>query len=101
MPLLAFSDERLPALPDVPTLKEKGKDFSYYNQRAVVGAPGMSADAAAYYQDLFTKIYNTEEWQDYMKSESLSPLWMTPDEQKAYWKLQIENHKKLLAEMGE
>ena len=101
VPLLAFSDERLPALPDVPTLKEKGKDFSYYNQRAVVGAPGMSADAAAYYQDLFTKIYNTEEWQDYMKSESLSPLWMTPDEQKAYWKLQIENHKKLLAEMGE
>lgn len=101
VPLLAFSDERLPAFPDVPTLKEKGKDFSYYNQRAVVGAPGMSADAAAYYQDLFTKIYNSEEWQGYMESESLSPLWMSPDEQKAYWALQIENHKQLLAEMGE
>ncbi|MFZ1727838.1 MAG: tripartite tricarboxylate transporter substrate-binding protein [Albidovulum sp.] len=101
VPLLAFSDERLPAFPDVPTLKEKGKDFSYYNQRAVVGAPGMSADAAAYYQDLFTKIYNSEEWQGYMESESLSSLWMSPDEQKAYWALQIENHKQLLAEMGE
>jgi tripartite-type tricarboxylate transporter receptor subunit TctC len=73
VPLLAFSDERMPAFPDVPTLKEKGKDFSYYNQRAVVGAPG----------------------------ESLSPLWLSADEQKAYWNTQVENHKVLLKAMGE
>jgi putative tricarboxylic transport membrane protein len=42
VPLIAFSDERLPNFPDVRTVKELGKDFSYYNQRAVVGAPGMS-----------------------------------------------------------
>lgn len=101
VPLLAFSDERMPAFPDVPTLKEKGKDFSYYNQRAVVGAPGMSDDAAAYYQDLFKTIYDTEEWQTYMESESLSPLWMSPDEQKTYWNTQVENHKVLLKAMGE
>jgi tripartite-type tricarboxylate transporter receptor subunit TctC len=96
VPLLAFSDERMPAYPDVPTMKEKGHDFSYYNQRAVVGAPGMSEEAAAYYQDLFTKIYESEEWQGYLESESLSPLWMNADEQRAYWKTQVENHKKLL-----
>lgn len=101
VPLLAFSEERLPAFPDVPTVKEKGKDFSYYNQRAVVGAPGQSAEAAAYYQDLFKKVYDTTEWQDYMKSESLSPLWKSPDEQKAYWAVQIARHKELLAELGE
>ena len=101
VPLLSFSDERMPAFPDVPTLKEKGHDFSYYNQRAVVGAPGMSPEAAEYYQNLFTTIYNTDEWQGYMKSESLSPLWMTPEEQKAYWQVQITNHKALLAEMDE
>ncbi len=101
VPLLAFSDERMPAFPDVPTLKEKGKDFSYYNQRAVVGAPGMSEDAAKYYQDLFKTIYDTQEWQDYMESESLSPLWMNPSEQKTYWNTQVENHKVLLAAMGE
>lgn len=101
VPLVAFSDERLPAFPDVPTIKELGEDFSYYNQRAVVGAPGMSDEAAAYYQQLFDTIYNSEEWQAYMESESLSPLWMNPDEQKAYWDTQVERHKKLLAEMGE
>ncbi len=101
VPLLAFSDERMPALPDIPTMKEKGHDFSYYNQRAVVGAPGMSDDAAAYYQNLFSEIYNSEEWQGYMESESLSPLWLNPDEQRAYWQTQVERHKELLAAMGE
>ena len=101
VPLVAFSDERLPAFPDVPTIKEKGQDFSYYNQRAVVGAPGQSAEAAEYYQNLFKTIYDSEEWQGYMQSESLSPLWMTPDEQKEYWKLQVERHKELLANMEE
>ena len=101
VPLLAFSDERMPAYPDVPTIKEMGHDFSYYNQRAVVGAPGMSDEAAAYYQDLFAQIYNSEEWQGYLTSESLSPLWMDAAEQRDYWALQVENHKTLLAALGE
>ncbi len=99
VPLLSFSDERLELVSDVPTVKELGKDFSYYNQRAVVGAPGMSEEAAAYYQDLFKQIYDTQEWQDYMKSESLSPLWMDAGEQKEYWSTQLERHEELLAEM--
>jgi putative tricarboxylic transport membrane protein len=101
VPLVAFSDERLPAYPDVPTMIEKGHDFSYYNQRAVVGAPGMSDGAAAYYQDLFTKIYETEEWQGYLESESLSPLWMDADAQRDYWATQVENHRELLSALGE
>jgi putative tricarboxylic transport membrane protein len=101
VPLLAFSDERMASYPQVRTVKELGKDFSYYNQRAVVGAPGMSADAAAYYQELFKKIYDTKEWQDYMTSESLSPLWMNAMRQKAYWKTQNANHIDLLKMLGE
>jgi tripartite-type tricarboxylate transporter receptor subunit TctC len=101
VPLLSFSDERSENFADVPTVKEKGKDFSYYNQRAVVGAPGMSAEAAAYYQDLFKKIYDTEEWQGYLKSESLSPLPMDAETQKAYWTTQVTNHTELLKSLGE
>ena len=101
VPLISFSDERLPNLPDTRTVKELGKDFSYYNQRAVVGAPGMSDDAAAYYRDLFQKIYDSEEWQSYMKSESLEPLVMDAAKQKEYWTTQVKRHEELLKEMGE
>ena len=99
VPLLAFSDERMDAYPDVPTMKEKGHDFSYYNQRAIVGAPGMSDEAAAYYRDLFGKVYDGEQWQSYLVSESLSPLPMNEAETRAYWSTQVENHRKLLAEI--
>ena len=99
VPLVSFSDERLPLVDGVPTVKELGKGFSYYNQRAVVGAPGMSDEAAAYYQDLFKTIYESEEWQSYMESESLSPLWMDADEQKAYWATQVSRHEELLSQM--
>jgi len=101
IPLLSFSDERMPGFPDVPTIRELGQDFSYLNQRAVVGAPGMSDEAAAYYQGLFETIYNTAEWQGYLESESLSPLWMNADEQRAYWTLQLETHTALLAALVE
>jgi len=99
VPLVAFSDERIPAYPDVPTMMEMGNDFSYYNQRAVVGAPGMSDEAAAYYQDLFAEIYESEEWQGYLESESLSPLWMDAEAQRAYWQTQVDNHRELLASL--
>ncbi|MBF9046648.1 tripartite tricarboxylate transporter substrate binding protein [Rhodobacterales bacterium LSUCC0031] len=99
VPLLAFSDERLPAYPDVPTIRELGHEFSYYNQRAVVGAPGMSDEAAAYYRDLFTKVYESEEWQGYLQSESLAPLWMDADGQRAYWNTQVESHRVLLSRL--
>lgn len=100
VPLLAFSDERMEAYPDVPTMKEKGHDFSYYNQRAIVGAPGMSDEAAAYYRDVFGQVYESEEWQNYLVSESLSPLPMNEEETRAYWAKQVENHQKLLADIG-
>lgn len=100
VPLIAFSDERLPNLPDVRTVKELGHDFSYYNQRAVVGPPGMSDEAAEYYRNLFKEVYDSEEWQGYMSSESLEPLWMSADESKTYWETQVERHKELLASLG-
>lgn len=99
VPLLAFSDERMEAFPDVPTLKEKGHDFSYFNQRAIVGAPGMSDEAAAYYRDLFGKVYDSAEWQAYLTSESMSPMVMDEAQTRAYWTTQVANHRKLLSEM--
>jgi tripartite-type tricarboxylate transporter receptor subunit TctC len=99
VPLLAFSDERMDAYPDVPTMRELGHDFSYYNQRAIVGAPGMSDEAAAYYREVFGQVYESQAWQDYLVSESLSPLPMDEAETRAYWARQVENHRQLLSEI--
>lgn len=100
VPLAIFSEERSPNLPDVPTIVELGNDFSYYNQRAVIGAPGMSEEAAEYYRNLFREIYDGEQWQQYMEAESLEPLELDAEETRAYWEEQIARHEELLAEIG-
>ena len=70
-PLACFTPERIGLFKDAPTFKELGKDFVYFMQRTVVGAPGMSKEAAAYYDQLFTKVFNSDEWQTYRKSKAL------------------------------
>ena len=105
VPLVAFTDKRLPMFPDVPTLGEifvggKQAPWAYYMQRAVVGAPGQSAEATAYYTDLFTKVYNSKKWQDYKSKKSLMGDFMAGDELKAYWTRQVDNHRAILKASG-
>ncbi len=96
----AFTDKRLPLFKDAPTFKELGKDFVYYMQRTVVGAPGQSKEAAAYYQGLFQKIFDSKEWQGYMKKKSLQGGFLTGDALMSYWLTQKEVQRGILKKMG-
>lgn len=100
IPLVAFTDERLPLFPDVPTLKEVGGDFSYFMQRSVVGAPGMSAEAAAYYTTLFRDVYKSEDWQKYKSSKSLMGDFMSQLDLADYWNTQRDRHTTILKASG-
>ena len=101
VPIVTFTGERLPLFPDVPTMTEVGKPYSYYMQRSVVGTPGMSDNAYEFYRDVFKKVYDSEEWQDYMKKKSLLGEFITGDDLVAYWKVNNDTHRKLLKEIGE
>ena len=100
VPLVAFTNERLPMFPEVPTLREKGGEFSYFMQRSVVGAPGMSDEARAYYTELFTKVYNSEDWQAYKAKKSLMGDLMSGEQLSDYWRDQRDNHEQILRSSG-
>jgi len=100
IPIVTFTDERLSSFPDVPTLKELGADFAYYMQRAVVGAPGMSAEATAFYTELFTKVFNSTDWQAYKKKQSLEGNFLAGDGLVSYWDTQIKRHRDILKASG-
>ena len=100
-PLAAFTPERLPLFPDAPTFGELGQDFVYFMQRSVVGAPGMSAEAAAFYQDLFRQVFESDEWQQYRQDKSLYGDLISGDELKAYWMRERAIHEAMLKETGE
>ena len=99
--IAAFTPQRLPLFPDAPTFRELGKDYVYFMQRSVVGAPGMSAEAAAYYRDVFARVYASDEWQAYMKKKSLQGGWLTGDKLKAYWSREKAIHETILKDIGE
>jgi len=101
VPIVTFTGERLPLFPDVPTMTEVGKPYSYYMQRSVVGTPGMSDPAYRFYKGVFKKVYDSEEWKGYMTKKSLLGEFITGDDLVAYWKVNNETHRKLLKEIGE
>jgi tripartite-type tricarboxylate transporter receptor subunit TctC len=101
VPIVTFTGERLSQFPDTPTMTEVGKPYSYYMQRSVVGPPGMSSDAYEFYRGVFQKVYDSEEWQAYMKKKSLLGEFITGDDLKDYWKVNNETHRKMLTEIGQ
>lgn len=100
-PLAAFTPERLAMFPDVPTFRELGQDIVYFMQRSVVGAPGMSDEATAYYQGVFKQVYDSPEWQEYMTKKSLQGDFLSGQALKDYWVEERGIHEGLLREMGE
>ncbi len=98
--LVAFTDERLPFFPDVPTLKEFGHEFAYTMQRSVVGAPGMSAEAQAFYTEMFGKLFNSEKWQTYRTDKSMTGEFLTGEDLRSYWQAQRDRHEAMLKASG-
>ena len=78
-----------------------GHDLVYFMQRSIVAPPKIPADAQAYYVDLFQKVYNTKDWQDYLSKKGLLPGWLTGDKLTAYFVKEKEAHRNLLVNMGE
>lgn len=101
IPLAVFSAERLSQFPYTPSFQEMGQDFDYDMQRSIIGPPGMSKEAEIYYRNLFKQVYESSEWQKYMKDKSLKGNIIFGDYLKSYWKFQEEKHKQLLKQTGE
>jgi tripartite-type tricarboxylate transporter receptor subunit TctC len=93
-PVAAFTPQRLEMHLRVPTLRETGMDFQYFMQRSVVGAPGMSAPAQAYYMNLFKQVFDTPEWQTYMKQNSLRGSFLAGPQLMTYWLKEREKHER-------
>lgn len=79
-PLAAFLDERSPTFPDLPTAKELGLPISYANMRAVVGSPGMNRDQQRWYIELFRRVFDSPDWQDFVQKNALEPIFLGGDD---------------------
>lgn len=99
-PLLAFTPARLAGYPTKPTLRETGMDFTYFMQRSVVGAPGLSADQLAYWSKLFKQLFESDDWKAYRRDNSLSGEFLTGPQLMSYWMAEREKHARWKMALG-
>ena len=60
--LAITAEERIPDLPDVPTLKELGYDATFANWRGFFGPPGLTEEQAEAFAGVLGRMYETAEW---------------------------------------
>ena len=100
-PLATFTPTRLRVFPNVPTFRELGHDLVYFKQHSIVAPPGIGKEIQAYYVDVFSKVYESKEWQDYLSKKGMIPGWLTGAKLTKYFVAERAAHRKLLKSLGE
>ncbi|MBA3430037.1 MAG: tripartite tricarboxylate transporter substrate binding protein [Actinobacteria bacterium] len=64
--IASISPSPSPVFPDAPTTKDEGYDVALVPQvRGVMAPPEIPEEALTYYQDVFTKLVETDGWKEY------------------------------------
>jgi len=59
-------------LADVPTWREQGVDAAFSNWRGIIGPKGMTPEQVRYWDELFAKTVETQEWKDEIQRSQLT-----------------------------
>src|SRR3989442_9245994 len=102
-PLAVFDAGRIPEpeWKDIPTVKEAlGSDIQYLMLRGIFGAPGMHKNAVDWYAGFLKKVYETPDFQEYMKQGALKPAFATGGEYGKWLEENDKLHRDLMAKGG-
>lgn len=87
-------------LAQVPTWKEQGIDAVSDNWRGIVGPRGMTAPQVAYWEDVFARLVETDEWKRDLEKNFLAPSFMKSAESRRFLQAQHAELKALLTDLG-
>jgi putative tricarboxylic transport membrane protein len=98
--LAVTSEERIEALPEVPTLKESGIDLVFTNWRGIVAPPGISDADKAVWVDALTKMHASQGWKDEMAKRGWTDAFLTGDDFGTFLKEQDQKVADVLTTLG-
>jgi putative tricarboxylic transport membrane protein len=99
--LAQVSDKRLPAFPNVPTLKEAGFDIPNVPQvRGVVAPPAIPKENVAYWEDVFRRLTQTESWKKFLADNQFEDGYQNAAELTRFYDEFTDRMRGILQEAG-
>jgi len=99
--LAQVSDRRLPAFPDVPTLKEAGFDVPSVPQvRGVVAPPAIPRENVAYWEEVFRKLTKTDSWRKFLADNQFEDGYQNAAELTKFYDEFTDRMRGILQEAG-
>lgn len=74
------SQQRLPAFPNVPTMKEQGLDLHIGAGRGFAAPAGIPKDAAVLLEQTVAKVHKSTGWRDFMAKNLYEDVYMNAEE---------------------
>ena len=94
------SDQKLDFLPDVAPFKEQGVDLVFPHWRGFVGAPDLTPEQVKYWDDVFSKMVQTETWKTLIDNLGWSNFYQNSAEHKAFLEESTKDFDELLTQVG-
>ena len=98
--LAVSGGKRLPALPDVPTLKESGVDVEFSNWRGVVAPPGLEPAERDALTKLVADLHASPQWQEAVERNGWTDAYVSGDQYAAFIKQQDDEVGGVLTDLG-
>lgn len=98
--LAVASEERIDAIPDIPTFKELGYDFTFANWRGFFGSPAIDDETADRYAEMLARMQETEAWDEARQRRAWVNLYQPRDEFVSFLETQEEEIRSLMTELG-
>lgn len=109
IPILSFQKKRPAAFPEAPTHWEKKINSEWgalldletglHQMRGLIGPPDLPRDGVKWYEELFKKVFDTKEWQDFMKKGAMEPIFMNGEQYKKFMIRFENNHVKVMGDV--
>lgn len=84
-PLATFGGSRVPALPEVPTLKELGYDIEYYVWVGLFAPKGTPATVVSYLRDASKRAAHTDQFKSTLASVGLDLAYLDQPDFRKFW----------------
>ena len=94
------SDEKLDFLSDVETFKAQGVDLVFPHWRGIIGAPELTPEQVKYWDDVFSKMVQTETWKTLIGNSGWSNFYQNSAKHTTFLEESTKEFDSLLTQVG-